>query len=143
LVLLTADHGMVDIPESQRIDYSVFPELLEGIELTAGEPRCVQLHFGAETPAETRQRTITAWREHFAKQALVMERHEVMARGLLGENPDPRVLGRFGDVFVLCHAQIALYDGRRVAPHAFEVIGQHGSLTAAERLIPLLTLKRP
>ncbi|GAB2890078.1 alkaline phosphatase family protein [Neomicrococcus lactis] len=143
LVLLTADHGMVDIPASQRIDFSEFPELLKGIELTSGEPRCVQLHFEQDATAEVRQQTITAWRERFTKQAVVMERHEVIARGLLGENPDPRVLGRFGDVFVLCHAQIALYDGRRVAPHAFDVIGQHGSLTAAERLIPLLTLKKP
>ncbi|GAA2553614.1 alkaline phosphatase family protein [Neomicrococcus aestuarii] len=143
LVLLTADHGMVDIPEAQRIDYSQFPELLDGIELTAGEPRCVQLHFALDATDEQRERTITAWRERFAKQAVVMERHEVIARGLLGENPDPRVVGRFGDVFVLAHAQVALLDGRRVAPHAFSVVGQHGSLTAAERIIPLLTLKRP
>jgi hypothetical protein len=33
---------------------------------------------------------------------------------------------------------LALYDTRRVRPAAMEVVGQHGSLTKAEREVPLL-----
>jgi hypothetical protein len=33
---------------------------------------------------------------------------------------------------------LALYDTRRSRPTAMEVIGQHGSLTKAEREVPLL-----
>ena len=44
-VLLTADHGMVDVPESQRIDYSAEPALLAGVRHTAGEPRMVHLYL--------------------------------------------------------------------------------------------------
>lgn len=39
---------------------------------------------------------------------------------------------------ILAAEPIAFYDGRRVAPMAFEMVGQHGSLTAGERFIPLL-----
>ena len=37
-VLITGDHGMVDIPASQRIDYSQQPELVEGVENTSRQP---------------------------------------------------------------------------------------------------------
>ena len=33
---------------------------------------------------------------------------------------------------------LAFYDTRRVRPTALEVVGQHGSLTKAEREVPLL-----
>jgi hypothetical protein len=33
---------------------------------------------------------------------------------------------------------LALYDTRRSRPTAMEVVGQHGSLTKAEREVPLL-----
>jgi len=36
---------------------------------------------------------------------------------------------------------LALYDTRRVRPTALEVVGQHGSLTKAEREVPLLCFK--
>ena len=47
LILLTADHGMVDVPRSARIDYSIFPELVDGVRHTAGEPRMVHLYLEA------------------------------------------------------------------------------------------------
>ncbi len=52
-VLVTGDHGMVDVPESQRIDYSAHPELIAGVRHTAGEPRMVHLYLrtGRTTPA--------------------------------------------------------------------------------------------
>ena len=44
-VLLTADHGMLDVPESQRFDYSAEPALIDGVRHTAGEPRMVHLYL--------------------------------------------------------------------------------------------------
>ena len=44
-ILLTADHGMLDVPESQRIDYSADPALVAGVRHTAGEPRMVHLYL--------------------------------------------------------------------------------------------------
>ena len=139
-VLLTADHGMVDVPASGRIDYSEFPELLEGVQLTAGEPRGVQLHFAPEASPEVREGTIAAWKERFGENAWVLTRAEVLDAGWLGPVTREGVAERFGDVLIAAHGPIALYDGRRVAPHAFEMVGQHGSLTPVERKVPLLRL---
>ena len=52
-VLLTADHGMLDVPESQRIDYSADPALVAGVRHTAGEPRMVHLYL--EEPERRRR----------------------------------------------------------------------------------------
>lgn len=142
LLLLTADHGMVDVPESWRIDYSEFPELIAGVELTAGEPRAAQLHFAAQTGAEQREAVAAAWRERFGTKAWILTRDEAIGHGLFGEVADS-VRERIGDLLVLAAEDVAFLDGRRVNPAAFSMVGQHGSLTRAERDIPLLTLASP
>ncbi|MGJ9402394.1 alkaline phosphatase family protein [Arthrobacter sp. KK5.5] len=142
LLLLTADHGMVDVPEAQRYDYSAFPELVEGVDLTAGEPRAVQLHVDPDAPAGTRDRLVASWRAAFGTKAWVLTRDEAVDHGLFGD-VDESVLPRIGDVIVLPAQPMAFFDGRRVAPQAFAMVGQHGSLTRAEREVPLLTLASP
>lgn len=139
-VVLTADHGMVDIPREGRIDYSQFPELIDGVELTAGEPRAVQLHFAADAPQSQRDAVVAAWKERFGSDAWILTREEYVELGWFGAVFRDGVLERAGDVVIAAHGPIALYDGRRVSPHAFEMIGQHGSLTEAERRIPFAVL---
>ncbi|MDN6178050.1 MAG: alkaline phosphatase family protein, partial [Micrococcaceae bacterium] len=142
LLLLVADHGMVDVRPEARIDYSRDPELLEGIALTAGEPRAVQLHFSHDATEATRAALIRNWKEAFGAKAWVITRDEAIDHGYFGE-VDERVRSRIGDVLVLASGELALFDGRRVSPRAMEMIGQLGSLTRAEREIPLLTLATP
>lgn len=136
-VLITGDHGMVDVAQAQRIDYSQEPELIEGIELTSGEPRGVQLSFATNTSDATRARVRNAWIERYGAKAWVMTRQEAIDYGLFGPMRDG-VAQRLGDLMILAAEPIAFYDGRRVAPTAFSMIGQHGSVTAAERIVPLL-----
>ncbi|MGO4296070.1 alkaline phosphatase family protein [Glutamicibacter sp. MCAF14] len=136
-VLITGDHGMVDIPASQRIDYSEQPELVEGVELTSGEPRGAQLTFGAQADEACKLRVREAWQRAYGTKAWVMSREEAIERGYFGEIT-PEHAARLGDLMILAAEPIAFYDGRRVAPMAFEMVGQHGSLTAGERFIPLL-----
>lgn len=143
LVVLTADHGMVDIPREGRIDYSQFPELIDGVELTAGEPRAVQLHFEQHTPQAQRDAVVAAWKERFGADAWILTREEYVELGWFGASFRDGVLERAGDVVIAAHGPIALYDGRRVSPHAFQMIGQHGSLTEAERRIPFAVLAQP
>lgn len=138
-VLITGDHGMVDVPASQRIDYSREPELIEGVELTSGEPRGVQLSFAAATSDAVRARVREAWQRRYGTKAWVLTRQEAIQHGLFGPMRDA-VAERLGDLMILAAESIAFYDGRRVNPKAFEMVGQHGSLTTAERLVPLLQL---
>ncbi|PPB50182.1 alkaline phosphatase family protein [Arthrobacter pityocampae] len=142
LLLLTADHGMVDIPASQRIDYSGHPDLLEGVAHTGGEPRMLHLYLAPDLPAEDRDALALRWHEAYGSRAWILTRDEAVAGGYFGPVRD-EVLPRIGDLLVLAREGIALIDGRRVQPTAFEMVGQHGSLTRAERDIPLIVLAKP
>jgi len=67
----------------------------------------------------------------------VRTRDEAVDAGWFGI-VDHRVRPRLGDVLVAAFGSFGLVDSRTAAPHALRLIGQHGSLTEAEQLIPLL-----
>ncbi len=48
------------------------------------------------------------------------------------------MIRRIGDVLVAARGSFALVDSRTATPHVLALIGQHGSLTPAEQLVPLL-----
>ncbi len=129
-MVVTADHGMVDVPpHAQRIASGV---LLEGVRHVAGEPRCLQLHLEPGVDADA---VAEAWRASEGRRAWVGTRAEALAAGWFGE-VDPEVLPRIGEVLVAARADHAYYtdpDDR-----ARGMVGQHGSLTPAETAVPLL-----
>ena len=136
-IVLTADHGMLDVPESQRIDYAADPALVAGVRHTAGEPRMVHLYLEDAETGSGQDRLITAWRARFGDRIWAFTREEAIAAGLFGAVRD-EVAPRIGDVMIAARDALAFYDTRRVRPTAMEVVGQHGSLTKAEREVPLL-----
>lgn len=140
-LLLTADHGMVDVPQARRYDYSANPRLISGVRHTAGEPRMVHLYLEPDAAEATRTGLVAAWREFHGHEAWVLTRQEAIDAGYFGPVMDPRVAGRIGDVLIAAREPVAFYDTRRVRPTALEVVGQHGSLTRAEREIPLLNIE--
>lgn len=135
-VLLTADHGMVDIAPERRIDFSAREDLLAGVRHTGGEPRLVQLY--AQPEAEPGD-IAAAWNEEFGDRAWVLTKAQACEAGWFGPVQE-RVSGRIGDVLVAAHSDIALYHADRVGAGPLEMVGQHGSLTEAERRVPLVQL---
>lgn len=136
VLLITADHGMVDVDEAHRIDVSADPGLMTGVRHTAGEPRLLQLYLASTAdPAEVAAR----WRERFGRVAWVTERQSLIRAGHLGP-VDPDVLPRIGDVLVAAREPVAFYDRARVGDGPMRMVGQHGSWTAAERRVPLITV---
>jgi hypothetical protein len=128
---------MLDVPESQRFDYSAEPALIEGVRHTAGEPRMVHLYLEPGAGEQHRARLIDAWRARFGDRIWAFTREEAVSAGLFGA-VRPEVSPRIGDVMIAARDALAFYDTRRVRPTALEVVGQHGSLTKAEREVPLL-----
>ncbi|MBT2567016.1 alkaline phosphatase family protein [Arthrobacter sp. ISL-85] len=137
-ILLTADHGMLDVAEPQRIDFSTDPALVAGVRHTAGEPRMVHLYLEESHLTDAgRERLVAAWKGRFGDRIWAFTRGEALAGGLFGD-VRPAVERRIGDVMIAARDAVALYDGRRMRPTAMEVVGQHGSLSKAEREVPLL-----
>lgn len=129
-LLVTADHGMVDVPASAQV--LVPPELLVGVRHVAGEPRCLQLYL---EPGIDPDAVAGLWRDREGARAWVATRDEAIDAGWFG-TVDPVVRPRIGDVLVAARKRYAFY----VDPSdtARRMIGQHGSLTSDETDIPLL-----
>ncbi len=67
LLLVTGDHGMVDVPEHRRIDVRAHPELREGVALLGGEPRARHVYTQPGAAADV----LAAWRGVLGERAWV------------------------------------------------------------------------
>lgn len=129
--LVTADHGVLDVPESSHVLVQRGP-LLDGVRHLAGEPRCLQLHLEARVDADE---VASRWREAEDSRAWIATRDEMAASGWFGDIGE-EASDRMGDVFVAARRAVAYYDAEDASGRS--MIGQHGSLTAEETHVPLL-----
>jgi len=132
-LLVTADHGMVDVDDSTRIDLDASPELTAGVLAVAGEPRARHVHT---VPAATAD-VLTTWRAQLGGHAWVGSRQEAVAAGLFGPLVTPTALRRIGDVVAVARGRTALLRPS-AEPLLSSLVGQHGALTDDELLVPLL-----
>ncbi|WP_258066539.1 alkaline phosphatase family protein [Rathayibacter sp. AY2B7] len=130
-MLVTADHGIVDVPASSHVLVERGP-LVEGVRHLGGEPRCLQLHL---EPGVDPEEVARRWIEAEGARAWVATRDEVAASGWFGE-VSPVAAERMGDVFVAARRTIAYYAADDSSGRS--MIGQHGSLTPEETQVPLL-----
>ncbi len=137
-LLVTADHGSLDVPASSHVLFDQTPGLLDGIRHVAGEPRALQLHFEPDASPELREQVTTRWRDAEGDRALVVTRDEAIAQGWFGPSVDPVVVPRIGDLIVAARKAIAYYDSRTATARSLAMVGQHGSLAPEETAIPLL-----
>ncbi len=129
---------MVDVPAHRQVLLGAGDLLLDEVDLVAGEPRLLQLYT---TQGEAAAERIAArWRDSEGERSWVMTRREAVAAGLYGPRVDAEVLPRIGDVLVAARAAIAYYDDRLADKKSQRMIGQHGSLTDQERIVPLIRL---
>lgn len=134
-VLLTADHGMVNVGEQHRIDISGDQALLAGVKHTGGEPRLVHLYTAASAQHQVRN----TWQEAFGDRVWSVTGEEAIGAGWFGW-VDQRVRQRIGDVLVAARTELAIFHTQRTGHAPLSMVGQHGSLTEAERKVPLLEL---
>ncbi len=134
-VLVTADHGMVDVPAHRQVLFGDGP-LTDGLAAVGGEPR--MLHLYAEDGAAGTLRA--AWAEAEDQRSWVLSRAEAIEAGLFGQTVPAEVQQRIGDVLVAARSRVAYYDGRGADTSGRAMIGQHGSLTDEETVVPLIRL---
>lgn len=135
-LLVTADHGGLNVPATDRVDIDADPRLGAGVHVVAGEPRVRYLH----TVDGAAPDVIAAWTEVLAGRAEVRSRDDAVAAGVFGPvRPDH--LARIGDVVVTCTDDTAVLATDHEPPEVAKLIGFHGGATAAEMAIPLITFR--
>lgn len=130
-LLVTADHGMVNLTERLRVDEH--PELLHGVEAIAGDGRMRYLHAAPGAIEDV----AAAWGEAVGDRAEILSRDEAVGRGWYGPTVTDENRRRIGDLVVACKDTFAVVGVEGEPPHVARLIGQHGGLTGAEMAVPL------
>jgi Type I phosphodiesterase / nucleotide pyrophosphatase len=132
-LLVTADHGQVEVGGNV---IPLAPDVLAECHMQSGEGRFRWLHARAG-----RARALwEAARACHRGDAWVRTRDEVVQERWLGPVVTEAALARLGDVAVAARTDVAFHDPLDTGP--YELVGRHGSLTAAEMLVPLLAATR-
>lgn len=131
-LLVTADHGMLDVAGDTRLDVEDDPDLAAGVRLLAGEPRARYVHTLPGAATDVRD----SWRAVLGERAWVADRDEAIASGIFGA-VDDGLAARIGDVVALARGSWALVAPRQ-EPFPSMLAAYHGSLTATELAVPLL-----
>ncbi len=135
-LLITADHGGLNVPPDKRIDIDADRRLGAGVQVVAGDPRVRYLHTEPGATSDV----IATWRELLRGRADARSRDDAVATGLFGP-VRPEHLPRIGDVVVTCTGDTALLATNHEPPEAAQLIGFHGAATPAEMAIPLITFR--
>ncbi len=135
VLIVTADHGMVDCAESDRVDIDALRPLREGVRRVAGEPRMRHVYARPGAAGEV----AATWAETLGERAWVLGREAVVDMGLVGD-VEADYAERLGDVLAVARGRHALCSDQ-VDGIVSSLRGQHGSVTPDEMQIPLLVLE--
>jgi hypothetical protein len=131
-LLVTGDHGGLDVPPHARVDLADRPDLAAGVAWLSGEPRMRHVHAVPGRDLEV----LAAWREGLGGWT-VLARNEAIAAGLFGPRVVDDVRPRIGDVVAIAGGSHALFDRNRF-PWERRLVALHGGLSRAELKVPLL-----
>lgn len=135
LLVVTGDHGMVELGEEERLDVVDVPDLLDGVRVLAGEARVRHVHV---VPG-ARDDVAASWADHLDGRARVVTREEAVDAGWFGPVRDEH-RDRIGDVVAVATGPVGIVQSD-VDPLQARMVGHHGALTDAERLVPLVVVR--
>jgi len=134
-VLVTADHGFVDVAAEHRVALSAHPVLKDCLAL----PLCGEQRLSyAYVRAGCGQRFEDYLDEHLGQAIEWHYSETLLQQGLFGlGEPHPELASRIGD-YTLIMKQGHVIQDPIVGEKPFAMVGFHGGLSAAEMYVPLI-----
>lgn len=135
VVLLSADHGFVDVPPEHRLRVNDMPRLQHCLQLPlCGEPRLAYCYVRAAM----RRQFIDYVQAELGHAAELYASVELLDRGLFGlGEPHPELDSRIGDYTLVMKDDFVLTQRLPGEPPA-AMVGFHGGLSRAEMDVPLV-----
>jgi hypothetical protein len=134
-VLVSADHGFVDIPQQQRILLDAHPIMKDCLSI----PLCGEQRLSYAYVRHGQREKFAYYIEQHLSHAMELQRSEKLLQGHLfglGE-PHPELLSRIGDYILIMKDGYIIRDpipGEQPA----QMVGFHGGLSAQEMCVPLV-----
>ena len=137
-LIVTADHGFIDVRPENHISLDDHPELENTLMLPlCGEPRTAYCYVRPEQTDRFEEYVQTKL-EHCAT---LMRSEELIEGGYFGPGKShPRLLERIGHYAILMHEGYAIGD-RVLGEPRFVPVGVHGGLSDDEIYVPLIVVR--
>jgi predicted AlkP superfamily pyrophosphatase or phosphodiesterase len=132
-LVITGDHGMVDLRPEERLDLADHADLSDGVTMLAGEARARYVM----TAPGAREDVLGRWRSSLGDRMWIWTREEAIDAGIFGPTVSAQAAERIGDIVAAAFGRVGIVQ-RDVDPAQARLNGHHGSLTPEEQLVPLL-----
>lgn len=135
LLLITADHGLIDTPKRKCLELQNHPALEECLILPlCGEPRVVYCYVHPDKAAQFKRYISSC----LGKACKLYSRSQMIKQGFYGPGPaDPRLAERIGDFVLLMEDGWCLKDFIS-GEERLHLKANHGGTTFQEMLVPLI-----
>lgn len=133
-VLLTADHGIVDIESSRHIYLDLITELENKVVDVGGDPRVAYVYL---TPQANKDAIRFALERELGERAVVLEPVELVEQQLWQDD----LLAQddlLPDLVLIALREVAFYHRVFAKTKSMQMVGQHGSLSDVEIRVPLI-----
>lgn len=132
-VVLTSDHGMVDVDENNHVFLDNLDALSESLFVTGGDTRCAYIYLDKDQDIPG---VIDALHTELGVSAVVCTWADLVSSGWQVKPSQSHLLP---DVVLIALSRIAFYDRRTAKPSSLRMVGHHGALSDQETRIPLIT----
>jgi predicted AlkP superfamily pyrophosphatase or phosphodiesterase len=139
LLIVTADHGQIDIPPRSRIELKKHPKLEETLTLPlCGEPRAAYCYVHPSKAKQFEHYTRTRLR----KYCWVFKSEDLIRKNWFGlYKPNQKLFERVGDYVLVMKKNYALKDFLMSENKRF-LLGNHGGVSKEEMFVPLIVIKK-
>jgi predicted AlkP superfamily pyrophosphatase or phosphodiesterase len=132
-VILTADHGVVDVPKEHHVYLDEFMPKSE-FKYVGGDTRSLYLYFEDGVDQQS-ARELLEYR--LGESCYISTPDDLIAAGYW-KTLSPKSENLAPDLLVLARKRVALYHRGFAKLKSLEMVGHHGSITNEELAIPLL-----
>ena len=131
-LVVTADHGVVDIPTANHIYLDEYLEADE-LDFVGGDTRGLFLYLKNESDTENISRALT---QSLSEYCYVLTPGQLVESGYWKQGSGLNL----PELVLLAKKEVALYHRDFAKKKSLEMIGHHGSISPAEMSIPLIKI---
>ena len=131
--ILTADHGVIDVPKSSHVYLDEYESMMD-LVMIGGDPRVGFAYFDSSVDLTAKRKSIESELGSLVDVASVQELVETGWYQPLSSTAEVVA----PDLVLLPKADRVIYHRDFAKPKSLEMIGQHGGMSKAEWEVPLL-----
>jgi hypothetical protein len=137
--IITADHGMIEVPKNKRVDLKDHPKLRD----TLSAPLCGEHRFAYCYVKSNKKNEFERYvRTKLKKYCWMYKSENLVKKGLFGLNKaHPKLLDRIGDYTLIMKENYGISEPFMRQKKASFNLGDHGGVSREEMYIPIIVSK--